>query len=109
MYDIPILMLHTVNDQPKKNPMGELSVSSKGLEAYLKLFSRWHYQMISMDDLVLGNYDENKPYVVLTFDDGYKDNLTVAFPILKKYGARATIFVNPAYVSKKTAPLVPVW
>lgn len=104
MYDIPILMLHSVNDEPSKSPMGSLSVSSKGLEAYLKLFKQWHYQMISMDDLIENRFDSNLPYVVLTFDDGYKDNLTVALPILKKYGAKATIFVNPAYVSEKSDP-----
>lgn len=99
MHDIPILMLHTVNDKPQLNPLGELSVSQKGLAAYLKVFKKWKYQMISMDDLVKKNYDENKPYIVLTFDDGYKDNLTVALPVLKKYNAKATIFVNPAYTS----------
>lgn len=104
MYDIPILMLHTVNDRPQDNPMGELAVSSKGLEAYLKVFKQWKYQMISMDDLLTGNYDKNRNYIVLSFDDGYKDNLTVALPILKKYNARATIFVNPAYVSRSSDP-----
>ena len=102
MYDIPILMLHTVNDHPKDNPMGELAVSSKGLEAYLKVLKQWKYQMISMDDLLQGRYDPNRNYIVLTFDDGYKDNLTVAMPILKKYGAKATIFVNPAYLSPES-------
>lgn len=99
MYDIPILMLHTVNNKPKDNPMGVLAVSSKGLDAYLKVFKQSNYQMISMDDFIKHRYDKNKNYVVLTFDDGYKDNLTVALPVLKKYGARATIFVNPAYTS----------
>lgn len=102
MYDIPILMLHTVNDRPQDNPMGGLSVSSKGLEMYLKVFKQWKYQMISMDDLLSGNYDPQRNYVVLTFDDGYKDNYTVAMPILKKYHARATIFVNPSYVSSQS-------
>ena len=99
MYDIPILMLHSVNDHPKDSPMGDLSVSSKGLEAYLKVFSKWNYQMISMDDFINKKFDSDRNFVVLTFDDGYKDNLTVAMPILKKYGAHATIFVNPSYVS----------
>ena len=102
MYDIPILMLHTVNNNPKDNPMGELSVSSKGFEAYLKVFSKWNYQMISMDDFISHKFDSNKNFIVLTFDDGYKDNLTVAMPILKKYGAHATIFVNPSYISCET-------
>lgn len=104
MHDIPILMLHTVNNQPELNPLGDLSVSAKGLDSYLKVFKQWKYQMISMDDFVNKNYDPEKPYVVLTFDDGYKDNLTVALPVLKKYNARATIFVNPAYVSDCTDP-----
>ena len=51
--------------------------------------------MISIDDLINKRYDENKPYAVLTFDDGFKDNLTVAMPILKKYSARATIAAVP--------------
>ena len=102
MYDIPILMLHTVNNKPQENPMGVLSVSAEGLEAYLKVFKAWKYQMISMDDLIRGNYNHDQNFVVLTFDDGYKDNLTVALPVLKKYNARATIFVNPAYCSERS-------
>ena len=48
MYDVPVLMLHTVNDHPEQNPLGALSVSSRGLEAYMKVFQKWEYQMISM-------------------------------------------------------------
>lgn len=99
MFDIPILMLHSVNDNQKLSPMGDLAVSSKGFEAYLKVFKKWKYQMISMDNFINQRYDVNKNFVVLTFDDGFKDNLTVARPILEKYNAKATIFVNPAYVS----------
>ena len=102
MYDVPILMLHTINNEPEKNPLGVLSVSAKGLDKYLRVFKKWKYQMISMDDLINKNYDESKPFIVLTFDDGYKDNLTVALPIMKKYNARGTIFLNPAYISDKT-------
>lgn len=102
MYDIPVLMLHTVNDRPMDHPMGTLSVSSKGLDAYLKVFKQWKYQMISMDDFLNGRYDPEGNYVILTFDDGFKDNYTVALPVLRKYGARATIFVNPAYTSTES-------
>jgi peptidoglycan/xylan/chitin deacetylase (PgdA/CDA1 family) len=36
--------------------------------------------------------------VMLTFDDGYLDNWVFVFPILRKYDAKATIFVNPEFV-----------
>jgi peptidoglycan/xylan/chitin deacetylase (PgdA/CDA1 family) len=38
------------------------------------------------------------PSAMLTFDDGYLDNWVYVYPILKKYNAKATIFVNPEFV-----------
>lgn len=40
------------------------------------------------------------PSVILTFDDGYVDNYTELFPILKKYKAKATIFLVADYIDR---------
>jgi len=39
--------------------------------------------------------------VALTFDDGYVDNWVFAYPLLKKYGFKATIFVSPEFVDPR--------
>ncbi len=53
------------------------------------------FNVITLDDVYeyisTGKYPE-KPSVVITFDDGYADNFVYAYPILKKYGLKATIF-----------------
>jgi len=47
--------------------------------------------------------DENKrTNILLTFDDGYKDNYDIAFPILKKYDAKAIFFIVTSIIGTKT-------
>lgn len=47
----------------------------------------------------LNNLHQRKK-IVITFDDGHKDTFTTAFPILKKYGFTATIFLNTSFLGK---------
>lgn len=59
------------------------------------------YQAIVLEDWYqLQNYPEIilDKQVVLTFDDGYLDNWVYAYPILKQYGLKGTIFINPEFV-----------
>ena len=43
--------------------------------------------------------------MLITFDDGYVDNYEKAYPILKKYGLKATVLVVAGFISKKKAEL----
>jgi peptidoglycan/xylan/chitin deacetylase (PgdA/CDA1 family)/CelD/BcsL family acetyltransferase involved in cellulose biosynthesis len=47
----------------------------------------------------------SEPVVALTFDDGYEDNCSVAFPILEKYGLSATIFLTTGALDSQK----PLW
>ena len=49
-------------------------------------------------DHMAGSKPPLRDSIFLSFDDGYLDNWTYVFPILKKYGMKATIFVSPDFV-----------
>jgi peptidoglycan/xylan/chitin deacetylase (PgdA/CDA1 family) len=75
---------------------GELQILSKGnFERHISYLSR-HCNIISLGEFV-GMVKSRRKFpknsVVITFDDGYKDNFTNAYPVLKKYDAPATVFL----------------
>ena len=87
---IPILMYHAIADVPTTS-LTSLFVRPKELEAQLKYIAENGYQSITFEDL--DNISAFSKPIMLTFDDGYKDNYTILFPLLQKYAIKATIFV----------------
>jgi peptidoglycan/xylan/chitin deacetylase (PgdA/CDA1 family) len=82
----------------------DLSVPPERFESHLRYLQEQGYTSISLGDLVYhltrGMPLPPKP-IVLTFDDGYADNYTNAFPLLQKYGFRATFFVITDFVTEE--------
>ncbi|NLE46970.1 MAG: polysaccharide deacetylase family protein [Sandaracinaceae bacterium] len=46
----------------------------------------------------------DKPFLALTFDDGYRDNFVYGLPILEKHGVRACFFVTAGYIDRDRSP-----
>ncbi|MFD3155993.1 polysaccharide deacetylase family protein [Haloimpatiens sp. FM7330] len=89
---VPVLMYHHVKSGTKT----DLIVSKKDFEKEMKYLHDNRYRTLTLDEAY--NYIKRdkqlpKKSVVLTFDDGYKDNYENAYPILKKYRFKATIFM----------------
>lgn len=90
-----VLMLHRVDewDSSKIYYNEHLKVSPKTLERHIQGLLRY-FEPISVADIPdrIAN-PKSKPFVVFTMDDGYKDNLTKALPVFKKYNVPYTIFL----------------
>lgn len=91
---VPIIMYHSVIDS--QNRQGDYVVSPKILEEDIKFLSDKGYTFILVKDLInyvyKGTALPKKP-VILTFDDGYYNNMVYLPPLLKKYNAKASIAV----------------
>lgn len=68
-------------------------VSVRQLEANLLLIKRF-YNPVSYEDLLSGHLSNDKLNVLLTFDDGLKNNYTQALPLLKRHQVPALFFVT---------------
>jgi peptidoglycan/xylan/chitin deacetylase (PgdA/CDA1 family) len=91
---IPILMYHSISDTPIGTP--ELSVTQKAFDEQMHYLTSNGYTPINLDEI--DNCSQYKKPIVITFDDGYVDNFNCAYPILKKYNIKATIFMVTKYI-----------
>jgi peptidoglycan/xylan/chitin deacetylase (PgdA/CDA1 family) len=100
---VPILMYHYVSVPPAGADIyrQDLSVTPERFAAHLDAIQQGGYTPISLyallDYLANGAPLPEKP-VVLTFDDGYRDNYENAFPRLRERGVTATFFINTDFI-----------
>ena len=99
-----VLCYHRIDEKPKQYTVLP-PAAFKAQMAYLK---EHKFNVVPLEKIVDAvQYGEKLPErtVALTFDDGYKDNYTVAYPILKQYKFPATLFIYPYYVSNGGAAI----
>ncbi|MFQ5854962.1 MAG: polysaccharide deacetylase family protein [Anaerolineae bacterium] len=102
---VPILMYHYISEPPPgadKIRRG-LSVPSTSFEGHLRYLKDNGYHTISLHQLLLhltrGEPLPERP-IILTFDDGYRDNYENAFPLLEKYGFTGTFFLITNFIDE---------
>lgn len=96
---IPVLNYHQINDKDHN----ALTVPVADFEREMAYLKADGYTSITpeqlSDHLKYGKPLPEKP-VMITFDDGYRDNYTNAFPILQKYGFTASIFLVSDFMNR---------
>lgn len=98
---VPILCYHRVGPG-----LSKMTVSPSNFEAQLAWLAANRYQVIRLDDLaafLAGRRALPKRAVVITFDDGYESMYRHAFPLLRKYGMPATLFIYTDFVGARDA------
>lgn len=95
-----IAVYHSINALPEDRIRTPNLVSPTSFEDHLRYYAA-HMTVIALGDYLSAMRDGRalpKNSLVITFDDGYKDNLTCAYPLLQRYGFPATFFVASGYI-----------
>ncbi|BCZ46864.1 deacetylase [Clostridium gelidum] len=98
---VPVLCYHSINSDPlKKN---SITMSKEKFREQLKIIKDSGYitlTMAELNDYLFKDKSMPEKSVVISFDDGYRDNYNNAFPILKEFNMNATIFVISSYLNR---------
>jgi hypothetical protein len=103
--EIPVVYFHSI--APQKDPKwvrNFLTLELHYFESFLKYLKKHQWEAIFLNEYHQIRNSGIKPTAklcCLTFDDGFLDNYIYAFPLLKKYGFKGTVFVNPEFVDLK--------
>jgi peptidoglycan/xylan/chitin deacetylase (PgdA/CDA1 family) len=92
-YQLPVLLYHRIVNSKKEVGRHKIYVFKDKFEAQLKFLKENGYETLTFHDLLKDNSKDWNKKIILTFDDGYEDNYTILFPLLKKYGFKAVIFL----------------
>ena len=94
-YQIPILLYHRIVNEQSKIGNHKIYVLEKRFRGQMKFLKENGYKTITFNEIEKPSSEKN---IILTFDDGYEDNYTILFPILKEFGFTAVIYL----VTKQT-------
>ena len=85
-----ILMYHMIRDAIPGKKFNSLRVSPKAFETQIKYLYDNKWQSYTMSEVIAQKNSLPLKSVVITFDDGYRDNIEFALPVLEKYNIKET-------------------
>ena len=92
---LPVLLYHRVAPRPREDPWGNF-VSPGTFESHLRWLRMRGYQSVSLNAVASaleGGTPLPRRSVAITFDDGYLDTYQYAFPLLRRHGFDAAVFL----------------
>lgn len=103
-FSVPILMYHHIGPMPEDNEeMKSITVTTERFGEQMKWLSDNQIRTITFADAhveLKGSSGIAMPSVILTFDDGYKDNVENGLPVLQKYQLKGVFFIITGFVGQ---------
>ncbi len=99
---VPVLMYHGISDdhEPGVSPYYKTNTSPAVFEQQMRTLAEQGFRSVTVDEAArIQQQNRAEKIVVITFDDGFRDFYDLAFPILKKLGHTATMFLPTAFIS----------
>ena len=100
---ILVLLYHRIDDKPTGKSIDKFSISLNKFEEQIKYLKSKGFKSITPYDIEKIKSNKlylKRRYVLITFDDGYKDNLDAA-KVLKKHGFKGLFFISTAVIGKE--------
>jgi peptidoglycan/xylan/chitin deacetylase (PgdA/CDA1 family) len=97
-----VLMYHRVLPDARPDVDPGMFVTASVFEHHLRLLKS-RYELVTIDafgDWMAGRRQFARPPCAITFDDGWRDNYDVAFPLLQRYDAPATVFLVTSWIGR---------
>jgi peptidoglycan/xylan/chitin deacetylase (PgdA/CDA1 family) len=103
---LPILMYHSIcdGDENGRSPYYRTNTSPSAFQEQMRSLDHDGYVGMSLEDalpILRGDEPKRKKIAVITFDDGYRNFLSDAFPVIRQYGFSATVFLATGFVGDR--------